>query len=139
MKNTNFENLDTFTKLTSLAPKYLNDPQITVGQLVEEYDFKPSEVLLLDELLCEYLQTHPKTYVQLQPGKFYTVIDQTLMHNVTQPKTVSGRTLAAFREIYALDLNHKYNMIIDANFQMIYPILTQAFIQHALAQSTAPH
>ena len=133
MKNANFENLDPFTKLTSLAPKYLGDPQITVGQLVKKYDFKPSEILLINELLCEYLQAHPKECVQLQPGEFYTVVDQTLMRNVTQPTTIAGHTLTAFREIYTLDLNRKYNMIIGANFQMIYPILAQAFIQHALA------
>ena len=132
MKNNNVENLDPFTKLTSLAPKYLNDPQITVGQLVKKYDIKPSEILLLNELLCEYLQAHQKKYVQLQPGKFYAVVNQILIHNVTQPTVIAGHTLTAFREIYALDLNSKYNMIIGASFQMIYPILVKAFVQHAL-------
>ena len=132
MKNSDFENLDPFAKLTNLAPKYLDDPQITIGQLVKKYDFKPSEILQFNELLCEYLQAHPQTCVQLRPDKFYVVINQTLMRNVTQPTIVAGHTLTAFREIYALDLNSKYNMIIDASFQMIYPILAQAFIQHAL-------
>ena len=132
MKNIDFENLDSFAKLTNLAPKYLDDPQITIGQLVKKYDFKPSEILLFSELLYEYLQAHPKKCVQLQPGKFYAVINQSLTRNVTQPTIVAGHTLTTFREIYALDLNSKYNMIINASFQMIYPILTQAFIQHAL-------
>lgn len=132
MKNTNFEDLDPFAKLTSLAPEYLDDPQITVGELAKKYDFKPSEILLLNELLCEYLQAHPKKCVQLQPGEFYTVINQLLMRNVTQPTAVAGHTLTAFREIDTIDLNSKYNMIIGASFQMIYPVLAQAFIQHAL-------
>lgn len=132
MKNVDFKNLDPVAKLTNLAPKYLDDPQITISQLVEEYDFKPSEILRCSELLCEYLQANPQTCVQLQPGEFYAVINQRLMHNVTQPMAVAGHNLTAFREIEALDLNRKYDMIIEANFQMIYPILTQALIQHAL-------
>lgn len=132
MNNDNFEDLDPFTKLTTLAPKYLADPQITVGQLVDEYDFRPSEILMCSELLCEYLQAHPQTCVQLQPGEFYVVIDQLLMHNVTQPTVIAGHPLTAFRKIGTLDLNSKYDMITDASFQMIYPILVEAFIQHAL-------
>lgn len=132
MNNDTFENLDPFTKLTSLAPKYLADPQITVGQLVEEYDFKPSEVLMCSELLCEYLQENPQTCVQLQPDEFYAVVDQRLMHNVTQPTVIAGHPLTVCHEIDTMDLNRKYEMITDASFQMIYPILVEAFIQNAL-------
>lgn len=132
MKNIDFENLDPFAKLTNLAPKYLDDPQITIGQLAKKYNFKPSEILMFNELLCEHLQAHQQTCVQLQPDKYYAVIDQILTCNVTPPTVGAEHIEAAFREIYALDLNSKYKMIINARFQMIYPILTQAFIQHTL-------